>query len=100
MSFSAAVRYPTRRLPNPAFLYDDAYITLASAQAMWLGHDPHFPGTPALYGVTSPFHCVLIVGLLSFLPPLWALLISCLLGAAAYSAGLWHLGRLEGLSRL
>lgn len=87
-------------MPSPAFLYDDAYITLASAQALWLGADPHFPGTPPLYGVTSPFHCVIVALLLPFLPPLWALLVSCGVGAGAYAAGLWRLARTEGLAPL
>ena len=83
----------------PAFLYDDAYITLASAQALWLGHDPHFPGTPPLYGVTSPVHCIVVAALLAVLPPLWALLVSCLCGTAIYTAGLWRLARHEGMGR-
>lgn len=84
-------------MTEPDFLYDDAYITLASAQALWLGHDPHFPGTPALYGATSPFHCVLVALLLPALHPPWALLASCLLGAAVYASALWTLARHEGL---
>ena len=87
-------------MTTPAFLYDDAYITLASAQALWLGLDPHFPGTAPLYGVTSPVHCVVVAALLVLLPPLWALLASCLCGAAIYGAGLWRLARHEGMGRI
>lgn len=83
-----------------AFLYDDAYITLASAQALWRGHDPYFAGTPPIYGITSPFHCLVVAALLTVFPPLWALLISCLAGAGLYAWGLWRLARLEGADLL
>jgi hypothetical protein len=84
----------------PAFLYDDAYITLASAEAVWSGGDRHYPGATPLSGITSPFHLAIVTALLAVLPPEWALLVSCLLGAAAYGAGLWWLARGEGLPRV
>jgi hypothetical protein len=84
---------------EPAFLYDDAYITLASAQALWRGHDGYFIGTPAFFGITSPFHCLLVAGLLAVVPPLWALLLSSVLGAACYAAGVWRLGESAGIGR-
>jgi hypothetical protein len=84
-------------VPTPGYLYDDAYITLASAEALRAGFDPTFPGTPPLFGITSPVHCVLVSGLLTVLPPEWALLASCILGTALYGAGLWTLARREGL---
>lgn len=84
-------------LPGPAFLYDDAYITLASAQALRSGADSFFPGTAPLYGVTSPVHCLLVACLLQLFPPLWALLVSSGLGAAAYTWGLWRLSESDGL---
>ena len=87
-------------MATPNFLYDDAYITLASAQALWAGADPHFAGTPPLYGVTSPFHCLVVALLLPVLSPLWALMASSLAGAVAYAAGLWILGRGEQLGHL
>ena len=87
-------------MSSPGFLYDDAYITLASAQALWAGYDPHFAGTPPLYGVTSPFHCLVVALLLPVLPPLWALVASCVAGAVAYGAGLWALARRERLGQL
>jgi hypothetical protein len=84
-------------VPNPGYLYDDAYITLASAEALRAGIDPTFHGTPPLVGITSPVHCVLVSVLLTVLEPEWALLTSCLLGTVLYGAGLWTLGRGEGL---
>ena len=81
----------------PAFLYDDAYITLASAQAFLAGADPHYPQASPFDGVTSPFHAALVAVLLLLFPPLWALLISCLLGTLALIAGLIALSRTEGL---
>lgn len=84
-------------MPNPGYLYDDAYITLASAAALRTGIDPTFQGTPPLFGITSPAHCVLVSVLLTVLPPEWALLASCLLGTVLYGAGLWALARREGL---
>ena len=84
-------------MPTPGYLYDDAYITLASAEALRDGLDPTFPGTPPLFGVTSPVHCVLVSALLTILPPEWALLASCILGTVLYGAGLWTLARREGL---
>jgi hypothetical protein len=84
-------------LPTPAFLYDDAYITLASTQALISGSDSYFPGTAPLYGVTSPVHCFVVLCLLQVLPPLWALLVSSGLGAGVYVAGLWRLSESVGL---
>ena len=85
---------------RPAFLYDDAYITLASARAVWHGGDPHFPHAGVVDGITSPVHFSLVTVLVALLPAEWALLASCLIGAAAYAAGLWMLGHHENLSRL
>lgn len=87
-------------MATPNFLYDDAYITLASAQALWAGADAHFAGTPPLYGVTSPFHCLVVALLLPVLSPLWALMASCVTGAFACASGLWVLGRGEHLGHL
>ena len=42
--------------------YDDGYITVTSAQALWSGAIPNYPGTPPLYGITSPVHTVLVAG--------------------------------------
>lgn len=85
-------------MPSPAFLYDDAYVTLASALALRAGSDPYFAGTVPLYGVTSPFHCLVVAALLLALPPLWALMASSLLGTACYGVALWRLGAGEGAS--
>jgi len=85
---------------RPEFLYDDAYITLASARAVWHGGDPHFPHAGVVDGITSPVHFSLVTVLVALLPAEWALLASCLIGAAAYAAGLWMLGHHENLSRL
>jgi len=83
----------------PAFLYDDAYITLASAEALWNGADPHYPGTPPLVGVTSPFHVVLTALLLPFMNGPLALFSACAIGAAVYAWGLARVAQAEGLSR-
>ena len=86
-------------MSRPAFLYDDAYITLQNALALWNGGDPHYPDTLSLSGATSPFHLMVVAGLLTVLPPEWALLASCVIGAAVYAVGLWVLARTEGLSQ-
>jgi hypothetical protein len=86
-------------MPRPAFLYDDAYITLQNALALWNGGDPHYPDALSLSGATSPFHLLIVAGLLTFLPPEWALLTSCLAGTGVYAAALWALARGEGLTR-
>ena len=38
----------------PVFPYDDAYISLHSADVLYHGADERFVGTPALAGATSP----------------------------------------------
>ena len=82
------------------FPYDDAYITLASAQALWQGGDPHYPDASPLHGITSPVHCAIVAALLPFLPPEWASLVSCVIGAALYAWALWSLGKSSGLSSI
>jgi hypothetical protein len=83
---------------SPAFLYDDAYITLASAEGLWRGTDGHYPGTPPLVGVTSPFHVLLTSLLLPFMNGPLALLSACAIGAAIYAWGLVRVAQAEGLS--
>jgi hypothetical protein len=80
--------------------YDDAYITLTSAQALWSGTIPNYADTPPLYGVTSPVHVLVVAGLVKVTPPLTALWLSQLIGVALYASGLWVLGRSWRLSRL
>ena len=73
--------------------YDDAYITLTSAQALWSGSILNYPGTPALAGLTSPAHVVLVAVLLPVMAPLTALWVSQLAGTLLYGSGLWSLAR-------
>jgi hypothetical protein len=73
--------------------YDDAYITLTSAQALWSGSILNYPGTPALSGLTSPAHVLLIAVLLPVMAPLTALWVSQLAGTLLYGSGLWSLAR-------
>lgn len=74
--------------------YDDAFITLTSAQAIWTGKVPGFPDAAPLHGITSPVHCALVAGLLLLTPsPIEALGWSQAIAAALYIAGLWQLGR-------
>ena len=82
----------------PAFLYDDAYITLASAAALWHGGDPHYPGAAPLVGVTSPFHVLLTALLLPFMNGPLALFSTCAIGAVVYAWGLVRVAKSEGLS--
>jgi hypothetical protein len=82
---------------EPSFLYDDAYITLHSAQALLSGVDARYPGTPPLAGVTSPFHVVLTAVLATVLSGPAALLIVGLVGAAAYGWGIVAVARNAGL---
>jgi len=79
-------------------LYDDSYITLISAQALWSGGIPSYPDTPPLHGVTSPVHVAIVAALLVALSPMGALWASQVIGAAVYVSGLWGLGRNFGLS--
>ncbi len=81
--------------------YDDAYITLTSAQALWTGAIPGYPQTPILHGVTSPAHLVLVAGLVPVVDdPLTALWLSQVLGAILYVSGIRALCRSFSLSRL
>src|SRR5215475_14379899 len=73
--------------------YDDAYITLTSAQAFWSGSIPNYAGTPALYGITSPAHLVVVALLLRLFDPMTALWLSQLLATLTYVTGLWTLAR-------
>lgn len=73
--------------------YDDAYITLTSAQALWSGSIPNYPGTPVLSGLTSPAHVLLVAALLPVMSPLTALWTSQLIGTLLYCSGLWILAR-------
>ena len=52
-------------LGSPVFPVNDAYITLHNAQVLHWGHDPNYPGTPALAGATSAVHLALVVLLIS-----------------------------------
>jgi hypothetical protein len=79
--------------------YDDAYITLTSAQALWSGSIPNYPGTPALHGITSPVHVVLVAALLPFASPLTALWASQVIATVVYASGLWALARAWSLTR-
>jgi hypothetical protein len=79
------------------FLYDDAYITLASAEALLRGADPHYPDATALTGITSPFHVVLTALLAALLPGPTALVAGCLMGGAVYAAGIAQVARHAGL---
>jgi hypothetical protein len=74
-------------------LVDDAYITLNSALALVSGHDPRYPGTPALYGATSPVHVVLVALLSLALPGTWPLVVASAIGAGLYGAALIRLAR-------
>ena len=79
------------------FLYDDAYITLASAEALLGGGDPHYPDATALVGITSPFHVVVTALLAAWLPGPTALLAGSLLGGAVYAAGIVRVAAVAGL---
>lgn len=86
---------------NPTeFLFDDAYITLTSALALRNGGDPHYPGTPALYGVTSPVHVVLVSLLCVVLPGPLALFASSLIGSALYLLAMLRLAGPLSLGRM
>jgi len=83
--------------PQPAFPYDDPYITLHSAQVLHTGFDPNYPGVPALFGVTSAPFCGLVSLLLFVLPPLRALEAACWIGLLFYALGLLRLARVLDL---
>jgi hypothetical protein len=73
---------------TPIFPVDDAYITLHNAVALKTGSDPNYNDIPALVGSTSAIHVVLVAALLYVLKPVWALWVSCWIGAALYALGL------------
>ena len=82
-------------LGPPVFPMDDAYITLHNAQVLHWGHDPNYPGTPALAGATSAVHLALVTLLMSALSPpvtLWAAL---WMATLAYALGLVQLARVR-----
>lgn len=79
--------------------YDDAYITLTSAQALWTGAIPAYPGTAPLHGLTSPAHALLVALLLPLTSPLAALWWSNVVGALLFLSGIWALARAWKLSR-
>ncbi len=83
-------------LGPPVFPVDDAYITLHNAQVLHWGHDPNYPGTPALAGATSPVHLALVALLMFALPPATALWAALWLATLAYALGLVQLARVHG----
>ena len=80
----------------PVFPVDDAYITLHNAQVLHWGHDPNYPGTPALAGATSAVHLALVALLLFVLSPPNALYTALWLATLAYALGLVRLARVHG----
>lgn len=56
----------------PIFPLDDAYITLHNAHVLRAGHDPNFPGVPALTGATSLVHLSLVALFGLIMPAEWA----------------------------
>ena len=85
-------------LGSPWFGCDDAYIVIHNAQVLHWGHDPNYPGTPALAGTTSPVHLAIVSVLLFVLPPPWALDAAGWLAAIAYALGILRLARIKGAS--
>jgi hypothetical protein len=85
-------------LGKPLFPFDDAYITLHSAQVLWTGGDINYPGTPALAGVTSAVHMGLVAALMAVFRPEWALEVSIWIGIFAYVLGLLRLAFLHRAS--
>lgn len=73
---------------TPRYPLDDPYITLHNAQVMHWGHDPNYPGVPALAGTTSAFHNAIVYLFLAFLSPLGALQAALWLGVIAYATGI------------
>ena len=86
-------------LGSPWFGCDDAYIVIHNAQVLHWGHDPNYPGTPALAGTTSPVHLAIVSVLLFVLPPPWALDAAGWLAAIAYALGILHSHASRGLLR-
>lgn len=96
----------------PVFPFDDAYITLHNAQAMWQGTDVNYPGTAPLHGATSAIHLALVAALLGALKgtflgafsgelsPLWALHTAMWMGIAAYVLGVLRLASVHQASAL
>ena len=85
-------------LGPPVFPMDDAYITLHNAQVLHWGHDPNYPGTPALAGATSAVHLALVALLMFALPPTTALWTALWLATLAYALGLVRLARVHQAS--
>ncbi len=85
-------------LGPPVFPVDDAYITLHNAQVLHWGHDPNYPGTPALAGATSAVHLALVALLMFALSPPNALWAALWLAALAYALGLVRLARVHDAS--
>lgn len=95
----AGLAFANARSPNaPVFPVDDAYITLHNAITLRAGTDASYVGVPALVGATSAVHVVLVAGLLTVLPPLWALWASCWAGTFAYALGLLRLATVNRAS--
>ena len=86
------------RLGPPVFPVDDAYITLHNAQVLHWGHDPNYPGTPALAGATSAVHLALVALLMFALSPPNALWVALWLATLAYALGLVRLARVHNAS--
>lgn len=85
-------------LGPPVFPMDDAYITLHNAQVLHWGHDPNYPGTPALAGATSAVHLALVALLMFALSPPNALWAALWLATLAYAHGLVRLARVHNAS--
>ena len=83
--------------PVPVFPYDDSYIVLHSAQVLHSGADPNYPGTPALFGITSAPFLAFVYLLLFALAPLQALNVACWTGLLLYALGLLRLTRVLNL---
>lgn len=79
----------------PVFPMDDAYITLHNAQVLHWGHDPNYPGTPALAGATSAVHLALVALLIFILSPPVALGAALWVATLAYALGLVRLARVH-----
>jgi hypothetical protein len=74
-----------------AFPLDDAYITIHNAQVLLSGVDRNYPGTPALFGATSPIHLAVVVALLTLFDPVAAAYAAGAIAMTAYALGLARL---------